>query len=123
MGNYYLSQQKFDKAIEQFQYIVDHPDGHPAYMYAQIHMNMALAWLQVDLDGNATVAPDEILPFLPFCRHIPEAIGEFGQALRIDPNNYWAHAFLAVIYRYQGNGAMADFHQKRADQIFQGQAE
>jgi protein O-mannosyl-transferase len=121
MGNFYLAHQEFDKAIEQFQYLVDHPDGHPGYMWAQVHMNIALARLEVDLDENASTTPDEILPFLASSAHISEAIAEFYKAIAADPNNYWAHKFLVAIYRYQGNAAMAELHEKQAGDILRKQ--
>ena len=44
-----------------------------------------------------------------------------GFVLQENPDFYWAHAALAIIYRYEGNNQMADFHQKQVGVILQRQ--
>ena len=122
LGNHYLAQHEFEKAREQFQAMIGQQGEHPPSMWAQVHINIALAWLEVDLDENASTTPDEIIPFLPSSPHIPEAIEEFDKAIAVDPENYWAHKFLVAIYRYQRNTAMAELHEKQAGDILKKQA-
>ena len=52
-------------------------------------------------------------------RHIPEAIGELGKPLQDDPDFYWAHVVLAIIYNYQGDSQRAVFHKQQAEAIVQ----
>jgi tetratricopeptide (TPR) repeat protein len=120
LGPFYMEQGQFDKAIKHLQYEVDHPDGRPKILLAEMHLQLAMAWLHVSPDkGGAAFALD--VHALPSHEHIPEAISELGKALQDNPDFYWAHAALAALYRTQGNNQMADFHDKKAREILQQQ--
>ena len=114
VGLFYLKNGQFDKAIEQFQYLIDNPKGpETAGPYQGLtHMRIAFALLGAHLDKDEIVTAYEILRVLPSSRRIPEAIGEFNKALESDPNCFWAHKFLAIIYRYQGKTALAAAQEK-----------
>jgi Tfp pilus assembly protein PilF len=84
-------------------------------------LRLAIAWLHIRPDERGGASLDDVLGALPACRHIPDAIRELGQVLQENPDFYWAHAALAIIYRYQGNNQMADFHQKQVGLILQKQ--
>ena len=116
-GLFNLEHHDFDEAAGQFQDLIDHSDGRSALWSANVHMLLAAAWLQPDLDANDVITVDAVMRALPSSTHISEAIAEYGRALQDSPDLYWAHKYLAVIYRYQGNNQMADFHQKRVDAI------
>ena len=121
LGLYYMERGEFDKAVEQFQYVLDHPDNLHPVGGSDPHLQLALAWLHIPVDTSDTITIFAISRNLPTCRHIPEAIGELGKTLQDDPNFYWAHQALAVIYNYQGDKQMADFHLKKAKEIFSKQ--
>jgi tetratricopeptide (TPR) repeat protein len=122
LGIFYMEQGKFDKAVEQLQYTVDHPVGRTGVAWAETHMQLAMAWLHIPPDkGGRTFTLD--IHALPSDRHIPEAVGELGKALQDNPDFYWAHAALAALYRYQGNSQMAEFHDRKVRNILQGQAD
>ena len=116
LGLFYMEQGEFDKAIEQFQYGLDHADERSKIGRAYSHFRLALAWLHVRID-NKTLKVDDMIRILPSCQHIPEAVGELEKALQDNPDFYQAHQLLAFLYRYQGNNLMADFYQKQADAI------
>ena len=120
-GQFYMERGEFDKAIERFRYEIDHPDKHISNTArADIHWKLAMAWLHLPPDKNgATFTLDART--LQSCRHIPEVIAELEKTLQDNPDYYWAHAALAFIYRYQGNSQMADFHDKKVNDILQKQ--
>lgn len=122
LGAYYLEQGQFDKALEFTRYELGHPTRHTTPdSIAQLHMQQALAWLHVqpDEDGNVSSLQD-IERFVSKAPRIPEAIHELGQALAADPQSITAHQYLVVIYRQQGNKAMAELHEKRLRELLQG---
>jgi len=118
MGDFYLERGEFDKAMEQYQIALDYA-GRLHKMTAIIHLRLAEAWLQV----SANASQDDIIRALPSCQHIPEAIAELGKTLQSNPDFYWAHIILAVIYRSQGNSQMADFHMRKVAAILQKQGD
>ena len=115
-----MERGEFDKAIEHFQVALMHAQGRPKVM-EETHLKLAMSWLRVPLDERGGVTLEDINRALPACQHIPEAIGELGQVLQENPDFYWAHEALAVIYRYQGNSQMAEFHLKQVVAILQKQ--
>jgi hypothetical protein len=122
LGAYYLEQGEFDKALEFNHYQLSHPTRHTTpESTAQLHMQQALASLHVqpDEDGNVSSLED-IERFVKKAPHIPEAISELGQVIDADPHNYTAHQYLVVIYRQQGNKAMAELHEKRMQELMRG---
>ncbi len=116
-----LQHGEFDKAAAQLQIEIAHPDERPEARWAPPHMFLAMALLHVpkDADGNFTV--ENMVPVLSSSAHIDDAITEFGKALNADPDFYGAHKALAIIYRYQGNAAMAEFRQIKPRIILQKQ--
>ena len=118
LGLFYLGRGDFSEAIEQFQEEINHPDGLPGPEPESAHMWLAMAWLRVDVKGNQ-VTMEALSHALPNSRHTPEAISELGKALQENPDFYQAHGILAIIYRYQGNKQMADFHDRKATEIAQ----
>ena len=122
-GIFYMQQGEFDKAIEPFKCTLNYPDRpHKRDWAAEIHLQLAMAWLQVrmnEMEDNASQG--EVARALPSCQHIPEAIGELGKALQADPDFYWAHIVLADIYQYQGNNQMVDFHLKQVEAFLKKQ--
>ncbi len=58
-------------------------------------------------------------------KHYNEAIGEYRQAIKIDPSNYDAHYRLARLYRDLGRSAEADkefaivknLHQSKSEEL------
>ena len=122
LAYYYMRHGEFDEAIEQFQYLTSHTFGRTVPWLTAMHMLTANAWLHARFDQNDIVTIDEINRALPASSHIAEAIQELGQALQLTPDFYWAHKYLAIIYRYQGNNVMADFHEKEMKKISQKNA-
>ena len=116
LGKYYMEHGEFDKAIHQFQYVLDHPQGSHWTGTGDTHLQLAMAWLQI---SSSTVTINDVARALPSCHHIGEVIAELGKVLQNDPNFYWAHQALVAIYRYQGNNQMADFHDKKVREILQ----
>lgn len=119
LGILYLSRHEFGKAVELFQYVLSFSDGRPATAWVSPHMNLAFAWLQAVPDKNDEITMEAVLRAIPTSPYLPEAISEFGKAVLADPDHPWPRAALAAVYRYQGNTAMADFHQKRVDELLQ----
>ena len=123
LGVFYLEQQEFDKASEQFQYEVNHLNKRDTPQWAaETHINLAMALLHVSSDEGYNVTIDEVDRGLSSSPHIPEAIRELGQAILVYPDCYFAHVVLSAVYRHQGNDQMADFHRKQAESILQKQA-
>jgi tetratricopeptide (TPR) repeat protein len=120
LGVFYLERGEFNKAIGPFNVALDHTDGRPQ-IRQETHLRLAAAWLQIRPDDRGGISLGDILSALPACRHIPEATRELGQILAENPDFYWAHAALAIIYRYQGNNQMADFHEQQVKAILQKQ--
>jgi len=118
LGVLYLERGEFDKAIEKFSYSINHPYGEDRIQLAHIHILLAAAWLHVHVAGDLILL-DDVTRALPACRHIPEVIMELDKAIQSDPDIYQAHRFLAIIYRYQGNDAMAEFYEKQAQGLLQ----
>ena len=117
---FYLEEGEFDKAIGQFQYTISHPVEKSGVLRAETHVQLAMAWLHIVPDkGGETFTLDAHT--LSSSQHLPEAISELGKALQENPRLYWAHAVLALIYRTQGNGQMADFHDRQVKDILQKQ--
>ena len=119
LGVYYLHKYEFDNAAERFRYEIDHPDARPQARWAGTHARLAIALLEVHADSNSYINVDDVTRALSTSRHTPEAINELGKALMADPNYYWAHQYLSAIYRYQGNEAMATFHDRKAAEIWE----
>ena len=117
LGLFYLGRGDFDAAIEQFREEIYKPDG-PDPRLESAHMWLAMAWLHVEVKGNQ-VTIEALNRALPYSRHTPEAIRELGKALQENPDFYQAHGMLAVIYRYQDNKQMADFHERKAAETVQ----
>ena len=82
-------------------------------------MNLAMAWLQAYPDENDHVTMEAVIRALPSSPHIPEAIGELEKTIEANPDCYWAHEALSVIYRYQGNESMSAFHEYQVKSILQ----
>jgi len=122
LGLFYLHRGDFDEATAQFQDLVDHPDAPSAPRLASAHMWLAMTWLHADIKNNM-IMPEALDSALRTSPHIPEAISELGKALQENPDFYQVHRILAVIYRYQGNSVMADFHDREATEILQKQGE
>jgi hypothetical protein len=120
LGLYYMEHSEFDKAVEQFQYVLDKLGAGPRVTWAT-HLRLALSWLHVSIDASQTVRINDVVRALPSCQHIPEAVAELGKTLQDNPDYYWAHQALSAIYRYQGNSQMADFHLKQAEEILKKQ--
>jgi len=120
LGLFYLQRGDFDQAIGQFHELADHPDASSAHWLASAHMWLAMAWLHAEIKNN-NITPEALLHALPSSRHTPEAIRELGKALQANPDFYQVHRILAVLYRYQGNKQMADFHDRKAADIIQKQ--
>ncbi len=116
-GLFNLEHHAFDEAAGQFQFLLDHRDGRGRFWSADVHMLLGAAWLQTDLDANEIITVDAVRRALPSSPHTPEAVAEFGRCLQDNPDNYWAHKYLAAIYRYRGNDGMADFHDRNAADI------
>jgi len=115
LGQFYLRRGEFDKEIEQSRYEINHPDSRSRILLADAHLRLALALLQARVDENDTLVLDPRT--LPACQHIPEALSELEKVLEDNPGFYQAHILLAIIYRYQGNTQMEEFHQKQAENI------
>jgi hypothetical protein len=122
LGLFYLQRGDFDEAIAQFQDLVDHPEAGAASRLASTHMWLAMAWLHADIKNNM-IMPEALDHALHSSPHIPEAISELGKALQESPDFYQVHKILSVIYRYQGNSVMAEFHDREAAEIQQKQGE
>jgi len=120
LGLFYMERGEFDKAVEQFQTALQHTVGRPK-IREETHLRLAMAWLQVPLDERGGATLNDVNRALPSCRHIPEAVAALGQVLLDNPDFYWAHQALAVIYHYQGNSQMAAFHEKQAEAILRKQ--
>ncbi|MGB9153386.1 MAG: hypothetical protein WCD70_09910 [Alphaproteobacteria bacterium] len=121
LGMFYMRHQEFDKAIEQFQYELDHSDDKTKGVSTVIHLRLAIAWLHIPVDENENFTMEDVTRTLPIAQHIPEAIGELEKALQDDPGFYFADAVLAAIYHYQGNSQRADFYDKQVDAILRKQ--
>ena len=111
LGLYYRARGEFDKAVQQFQYVLDHPESPSWTGGKDTHLQVAMALLQIRDD---TITIDDVKRALPACRHIPEVIAELGKVLQATPDFTWVHQALAVIYRYQGNEQMAGFHDRKS---------
>jgi hypothetical protein len=116
---FYMERGEFGKARGQLEYIRD--TLQPKRKVGDLHLQLAMAWLQVRMDETQAVELTSIAQALPSCQHIPEVIAELGKSLQENPDFTWAHQALVVIYAYQGNTQMADFHLKRAHEILQKQ--
>jgi hypothetical protein len=119
LGMFYLGRSNFDLSITQFVEQISSPA--PDIHRQSAHLWLAMALLQVEVRGNI-VTQEALLAALPHSLHVLEAIRELGMALKINPDFHEVHTILSVIYRYQGNSQMADFHQKKAADILQRQA-
>jgi hypothetical protein len=120
LGLFYLEQGEFDKAIVQFQYIIDSLGTAPDIAFMDIHWKIAMAYLHLSPDKDGATFTLEAHT-LQSCQHIPEVIGELGKVLQGNPDYAPAHEVLAAIYRYRGNSQMADFHERKVKSILQGQ--
>ena len=120
LAMFYMEQGEFDKAISQFQYTISHPPNQSRILWAETHVQLAMAWLHIppDKGGETFTLDPHALSSSP---HLPEAIAELGRALQENPEFYWAHAVLALIYRSQGNREMADFHDGKVKAILREQ--
>lgn len=116
---YYMKHEEFDKAIKQYEYMINTPFGRSPDWLTGVHIIEALAWLHVPLGPNDIVMPAQFEDALNTSNHIPEAKSELGKALLLSPNHIWAHKYLAMIYRHEGNTAMADFHERKIKEITQ----
>jgi tetratricopeptide (TPR) repeat protein len=122
VGSFYLERGEFDKAVEQLQFEINHPDdGRQWPRGVRAHLQLVAAWLHIQLDDSDIITVDQLYHALPSCQHIPEIVGELGKILQKNPDYYWAHQALAVIYHDQGNSTMADFHQRQAEALVQKQ--
>ena len=112
LGIYYLNKGEFEKAAAFFKLALENPDENniPA---ANIHTQLALAYLGVRGDKNYMITPHAIAQALPTAKQVPEAIDELNKALELDPSFYSAHNILAQIYIWKGDKEMAyDHYQK-----------
>ena len=117
LGMFYLLRGDFDEAIGQYQQLVDHADEHYSER-ASAHLWLAMALLHAEVKQQ-TITQAALMNALQSSAHTPEAIAELEKTLKEDPDFYPAHNILAVIYRYQGDNKMADFHAGKAQDILQ----
>jgi len=104
LGIYYLGQNEFDKAIEQFKHVVARPGTRPPPMMAGLYINLAVAYLRVPSDENGVTTIPALVDALPHTHQIPEAVEALNKALEYAPDSTWARQFLDIIHAYQKNG-------------------
>jgi len=112
LGDYYLNRREFDKSIENFKLAITNPDEHNVPS-ASMHAQLALAYLGVVSDEHYMITPNAVMEALPHSTHIPEAIDELDASLRLDPDFYFAHTILSVIYKFQGDERSANYHHQK----------
>ncbi len=122
VATFYWRQGEFEKAIEQLQMTVAHPNPLPQSMMPSVYTEFAMVYLRVEYSETDMSIDEQIQMIkrvLPFTSQIPEAIEELNKALEIDPDYFWANEVLAVIYGYQGDGEKAAYYSSRAMTSFQ----
>ena len=117
LAQYYFNIGEYDRAKEQYLAALAHPAPLWLSQTSLIHIHLAFIYLGARPNENGLIAEPEVAKVMRLTPQLSEAIAELEKTVDIDPDYYWAHKFLSMIYDYQGEKNKADFHAQRARSI------
>jgi tetratricopeptide (TPR) repeat protein len=119
LGQYYFTIGDYEKSKEEFLASVAHPAPLFLSQTSIVHMHLGFIYLGAKPNERGLIAEPEVASVLRLTPHLEEARDEFEKVIAIDPNSYWAHRFLAMIYDYKGEKQKAALHAGEAARILQ----